>query len=47
MTDQKKNRKRKTFTKPPDFEEIDQMVEAKGLSEKTRQKREFVEKGIA
>ena len=43
MSDQKKNKKRKTFTKPPDFEEIDVMVETKGLSKKTTQKREFVE----
>ena len=47
MTDQKKvggKRKKKTFTKPPDFEEIDQMIQTKGLSKKTIDKREYAEK---
>lgn len=46
MAELKKNggrRKKKTFTKPPDFEEIDQMVQTKGLSKNTTEKREFGE----
>ena len=46
MTDQKLSgwkKKKKTFTKPPNFEEIDELVQSKGLNEKTRKKREFVE----